>query len=89
MQLRLHSQPQSPSAVFASVESQSFLCTNMADDSNVERLENHNVLALEEEEKDDTLIVYDEGDVSDDIKGCQSSLIGKIIIEKVINLSWV
>ena len=61
----------------------------MADDSNVERLENHNVLALEEEEKDDTLIVYDEGDVFDDIKGCQSSLIGKIIIEKVINLSWV
>ena len=61
----------------------------MADDSNVERLENHNVLALEEEEKDDTLIVYDEGDVFDDIKGCQSSLIAKIIIEKVINLSWV
>lgn len=43
----------------------------------------------ETDNEEETLIIYDEGDVAKGLNQCQNSLIGKLITDKAINVTWI
>ena len=58
-------------------------------DNTTEEGERENAVPAQEEDDDEALVIYDEGDIAEGIKGCQNSLLGKLIIDKTFNLAWV
>ncbi|XLT59938.1 hypothetical protein HN873_052542 [Arachis hypogaea] len=55
------------------------------EDKSLHNEDNETVDTVDEEE----LIVYGEEDVTEGVQNCQTSIIGKIIIDKNINLTWI